>query len=110
MGGLGSRSCSACSPGTPSLTEAAASTLGDLIDGAWTRSGNEFLSRDFRFSDFKDAFAAATRLALLSEQQGHHPDFEIGWGYLKVTLTTHAAKGLTENDFIMAAKIDELIP
>jgi len=50
----------------------------------------------------------ATRVGFLAEQQGHHPDFEIGWGFLKLTLTTHAAKGLTDNDFIMAAKIDEL--
>jgi 4a-hydroxytetrahydrobiopterin dehydratase len=50
----------------------------------------------------------ATKVGLLAEQQGHHPDFEIGWGFLKLTLTTHAAKGLTDNDFIMAAKVDEL--
>lgn len=84
-------------------------TLGEHVDKAWTRSGNRSLSREFSFSDFRGAFAAATRIALLAEQQGHHPDIEVGWGYLKVRLTTHAAGGLTENDFIMAAKIDTLI-
>lgn len=60
------------------------------------------------FPDFRSAFAKATAIALLAEQEGHHPDIEVGWSYLRVRLTTHAAKGLTDNDFIMAAKIDSL--
>ena len=51
----------------------------------------------------------ATRAALLAEREGHHPDVRVGWGYLEVELTTHAAGGLTRNDFIMAAKIDQAV-
>ncbi|HVF12331.1 MAG TPA: 4a-hydroxytetrahydrobiopterin dehydratase [Actinomycetota bacterium] len=77
------------------------------LDPRWTHDGRS-LRREMDFSDFLSAFATATAIALLAEQEGHHPDIEVGWGYLRVRLTTHAAKGLTENDFIMAAKIDAL--
>ena len=77
------------------------------IHADWVMENNR-IERQFKFKNFRDAFGLATKVALLAEQQGHHPDFELGWGFLKLTLTTHAAKGLTDNDFIIAAKIDEL--
>jgi 4a-hydroxytetrahydrobiopterin dehydratase len=66
------------------------------------------LVREFKLANFRDAFGLATKVALLAEEQGHHPDFEVGWGRLKLTLTTHSAGGLTDNDFAMAAKVDAL--
>jgi 4a-hydroxytetrahydrobiopterin dehydratase len=104
---LAGRKCEACEAGTPPLSPEKASELHSQIDADWTMAEDR-IERQFKFKNFRDAFGMATRVGLLAEQQGHHPDFEIGWGSLKLTLTTHAAKGLTDNDFIMAAKIDEL--
>jgi 4a-hydroxytetrahydrobiopterin dehydratase len=105
---LAKRKCEACAPGTPSLDEAAAAALHAQVDPGWERDGTSMLRRAFEFPNFRDAFGFATRVALLAEDQGHHPDLEVGWGRVAVSLTTHAAGGLTDNDFIMAAKIDRL--
>ena len=74
----------------------------------WQREGNQKLSREFSFDNFRDAFGFVARVALVAEAEGHHPDIELGWGRAKFDLTTHAASGLTRNDFVMAAKIDRL--
>lgn len=77
------------------------------IDPAWSLE-QRTIRREFAFRNFRESFGLATRIAALAESEGHHPDLDIGWGRLVVSLTTHAAGGLTENDFIMAAKIDRL--
>ena len=105
---LASHHCEACEQGTPPLDEARATVLQRDLDPAWERSGTMTLRRTLRFGDFKDAFGFATRIALVAEEEGHHPDLEIGWGKVGITLTTHASGGLSRNDFIMAAKIDRL--
>ena len=64
--------------------------------------------REFTFPNFRDAFGFVARAALVAEAEGHHPDIELGWGRAAFELTTHAASGLTRNDFVMAAKIDRL--
>lgn len=102
------RKCEACVPGTPPIGEARAAELHAQIDPGWGREGSARIERTFRFRNFRDAFGFATRVALLAESEGHHPDLEIGWGLVRLTLTTHAAKGLTDNDFILAAKIDRI--
>jgi 4a-hydroxytetrahydrobiopterin dehydratase len=104
---LSERKCEACHAGTPTLDAATAGEMKAQIHADWVMEDNR-IERRFKFKNFRDAFGLATKVALLAEQQGHHPDFELGWGFLKLTLTTHAAKGLTDNDFILAAKIDEL--
>jgi 4a-hydroxytetrahydrobiopterin dehydratase len=73
----------------------------------WTLSATE-MNREFSFPDFKEAFAFATAIADLAEEQGHHPDITVGWGRCDVHLMTHAVKGLSVNDFVMAAHIDSL--
>jgi 4a-hydroxytetrahydrobiopterin dehydratase len=105
---LAGRSCTTCRPGTPPLEESRAAELQRQLDPAWDREGNHWLRRGFRFRNFRDAFGFTARIALLAEAEGHHPDLELGWGRVAVALTTHAAKGLTDNDFILAAKIDRL--
>jgi 4a-hydroxytetrahydrobiopterin dehydratase len=102
---LTSRSCSPCAAGTAPLTEAEAATLATGIDPDWDRSSQR-LRRVLTFPDFRDAFALATRIALLAEAENHHPEMFVRWGKVEVTLTTNSVGGLTENDFIMAAKID----
>jgi 4a-hydroxytetrahydrobiopterin dehydratase len=105
---LARRRCVACRPGTPTLDESRAGELHGQLDAAWRRDGTAWIRRELRFGSFAEAFAFATRVALLAEREDHHPDLEIGWGRLAVTLTTHVAGGLTENDFIVAAKVDRL--
>jgi 4a-hydroxytetrahydrobiopterin dehydratase len=105
---LARRTCQACVPGTPPIGEARAAELEAQLDPAWSREGVLRLRRELAFRNFRDAFGFTARLALLAESEGHHPDLELGWGRVAVTLTTHAAGGLTDNDFILAAKIDRL--
>jgi len=104
---LASEHCEACEQGTPPLSEEEAATMSAQVP-QWQREGNQKLHREFSFPNFRDAFGFVARAALVAEAEGHHPDIELGWGRASFDLTTHAASGLTRNDFIMAAKIDRL--
>lgn len=107
MSELAARKCEACGPGTPPLDAERAAELLEQIDGDWSTDGDAIV-REYKFANFTQAFGHAAKVALLAENQGHHPDFELGWGRLKLLLTTHSVGGLSDNDFIMAAKIDKL--
>jgi len=107
MNELASEHCEACEKGTPPLSEEEAAQLGTRAP-QWQREGNQRLRREFKFANFRDAFGFVARVALVAESEGHHPDIELGWGRAQFDLTTHAASGLTRNDFVMAAKIDRL--
>ncbi|MDQ2791743.1 MAG: 4a-hydroxytetrahydrobiopterin dehydratase [Pseudonocardiales bacterium] len=107
---LATRSCKDCTPGAERLEDAQAAELHLQIDAAWERAADQVIRRVFTFSNFREPFALATQIALLAESQGHHPDLEVSWGKLTVTFTTHHAGGLTESDFVMAAKIDAFAP
>ena len=104
---LATAHCEVCAPGTPPLPEEEAAALSSEIPD-WEREGNRFLKREFSVPDFRDAFGFVARASLIAEAEGHHPDIELGWGRASFTLTTHAASGLTRNDFVLAAKIDQL--
>jgi 4a-hydroxytetrahydrobiopterin dehydratase len=99
--------CEVCAPGTPPLPEEEAAALSTEVPD-WKREGNRLLRREFSFPDFSEAFGFVARAALIAEAEGHHPEIELGWGRAAFELTTHAASGLTRNDFVLAAKIDEL--
>lgn len=99
--------CEACTGATPRIGAEEARQLAAGLDEAW-RIGEDAIEREFSSKSFNAAFGLATRVALLAENQGHHPDMEVGWGRLVVRLTTHAIKGLSRNDFVMAAKIDRI--
>jgi 4a-hydroxytetrahydrobiopterin dehydratase len=105
---LASEHCEACEKGTPPLSEEEAVRLSRDVPG-WERVGNQKLRRIFEFPNFRDAFGFVARAALLAEAEFHHPDIELGWGRAGIELTTHAASGLTRNDFVMAAKLNELV-
>ncbi len=81
------------------------------VDG-WSLQKNEkevfFLEKDFKFKNFLDSQKFINNVGTISETEGHHPDILFGWGYAKIKITTHAINGLSENDFILAAKIDKL--
>src|SRR5918995_975790 len=105
---LAEKPCPPCRGGVPPLTPEEAEGYRaqapewSLLDDA---TGIE---RRFRFKDFREAFAFVARAAELAEAEGHHPDITFGWGYAAVSLRTKKIKGLHENDFIMAAKLDRL--
>ena len=80
------------------------------VDG-WDVKADEnkiyFLEKKFNFKNFIDSQKFVNKVGEISEQEGHHPDILFGWGYAKISVTTHSIEGLSENDFILAAKIDE---
>ena len=107
MADLSGEKCEACTQSTPPLSKTDVVALQALLNADWT-VGDATLRREFRFANFGEAFTKATAIALLAEEQGHHPDLEVGWGRLAVALTTHKIHGLSRNDFVMASKIDAL--
>jgi 4a-hydroxytetrahydrobiopterin dehydratase len=94
--------------GTAPLTPEEAGSLAAGVAGEWQIDEGE-IRREFTFKTFNAAFGMATRIALLAEAQGHHPELEVGSGRLVVRLSTHSVGGLSRNDFIMAARIDRLV-
>ncbi len=99
--------CADIPAGTAPLTPEEAGSLAAGVAGEWQIDKHE-MRRVFTFKTFNAAFGMATRIALLAEAQGHHPELDVGWGRLVVRLSTHSAGGLSRNDFIMAARIDRL--
>ena len=96
-----------CEGGVPPLSQNAAKNYLKETPG-WSLVNNK-ITRDFKFKDFKEAINFANKIADLAERENHHPNILIhGWNKVKLELTTHAIKGLSENDFIMAAKINSL--
>ena len=74
----------------------------------WDVVEEHHLRKIFEFKDFREALAFVNRVGQLAEEQGHHPDISFGWGRAEITIWTHKIDGLTESDFILAAKIDKL--
>lgn len=107
MNALTKLSCQACEGGLPALTDEAMEAHINYISDEWHIQGDS-LSRVWRFKTFKLAWAFAEKVAKLAEDEHHHPTMTIAWGKVDILLTTHAVGGLTLNDFICAAKIDEL--
>ena len=82
------------------------------VDGWDLKKDNQemfFLFKKFNFKNFLESQSFVNEVGKISESEGHHPDISFGWGYAEVKITTHAIKGLSENDFILAAKIDKII-
>ena len=82
------------------------------VDG-WKVTNNKndiyFLEKEFLFKNFLESQKFINEVGKISEEEGHHPDITFGWGYALINITTHAIEGLSENDFILAAKIDRII-
>jgi 4a-hydroxytetrahydrobiopterin dehydratase len=74
----------------------------------WKVENNHHLERRYKFDNFKNALEFVNRIGAVAEDEGHHPDIRFGWGYADITVYTHAIDGLTESDFILAAKIDRV--
>ena len=103
---LSAKTCVPCRGGIPPLSEDQARSLARQTPD-WTLAPNaHHISRTFKFGDFKDAIAFVNKVGAIAEAEGHHPDIEFGWGYCTIKTFTHKIDGLHENDFILAAKID----
>ena len=109
MTSLRDRKCAACAPGTPPLTTARASELMGQLAPDWRLAdGGDALKRSFGFDDFYRTMAFVNAVAWIAHAEDHHPDLEVGYNYCRITFSTHSVGGLSENDFICAAKVDAL--
>jgi 4a-hydroxytetrahydrobiopterin dehydratase len=109
---LADRHCVPCEGGEPPLDAARIEPLMAQVQG-WSleqSGGHQELVKTFRFPNFLKAIDFVNELTPIAEAEGHHPDLEVSWGRVRVRLWTHTAKGLTENDFVLAAKIDRALP
>lgn len=104
---LTAKQCVPCRGGIPPLDRAQAETFLKEVPN-WSLPDNTRIQRQFKFKNFVETLAFVNRVGELTEREGHHPDITFGWGYCEIILYTHKIKGLHENDFIMASKIDEL--
>ena len=108
MGALAEQNCVPCKGGVAPLRGDDLRKLRDQLDSAWQVAAEHHLEREFKFKNFRDALSFTNRVGELAEEQGHHPDIFLTWGNVKVTIWTHKINGLTESDFVLAAKIDGL--
>jgi 4a-hydroxytetrahydrobiopterin dehydratase len=112
MDALTKEKCTACRRDSPRVTDAEMLELKPQIP-EWTlleREGIERLERVYRFANFAEALGFTNRVGALAEEEGHHPAILTEWGRVTVTLWTHKIRGLHRNDFILAAKVDSLLP
>jgi 4a-hydroxytetrahydrobiopterin dehydratase len=109
--GLKEKRCVPCEGGTPPLDQAAIEKLLGQVSGWSTlaEAGQARLRKRFEFVDFLAAMAFVDKMAAVAEEEQHHPDFCVHYSRVDVTLWTHAVGGLSENDFILAAKIDAIL-
>ncbi|MHC4697236.1 MAG: 4a-hydroxytetrahydrobiopterin dehydratase [Planctomycetota bacterium] len=104
---LASKQCVPCRGGVPPLSSGETTELLKQIEG-WTIDSEQRLSKSCKFADFAEALAFVNAVGAIAEEQGHHPDLYLSWGQVRIELWTHKINGLTESDFILAAKIDAI--
>jgi 4a-hydroxytetrahydrobiopterin dehydratase len=105
---LAKRHCVPCHGGTPRLTGGNLTWIASQLGGGWQLEGETKLRKSFRFPDFATALAFVNQVGAIAEAEGHHPDVLLAWGKVQIELWTHAIDGLSEADFILAAKIDTI--
>ncbi len=108
MNELANKECVPCKGGVLPLKGAALTPLLGKLSEGWKLVGEHHLEKEYDFVDFKSALAFTNRVGELAEKQNHHPDIYLAWGKAKLTLWTHKIDGLTESDFIFAARVDAL--
>lgn len=105
---LAQKKCVPCHGGMPALPDDEVRRLLSQLAYGWQEVDGKEIAKDYAFKNFVQAVDFVNAITPIAEQEGHHPDLEVGWGRVRVRLRTHAIDGLTENDFILAAKIDQL--
>ena len=105
---LSKETCIPCRGGVPPLQGDELREVERELGGGWKVVRDHHLEKSFDFPDFRSALDFTNRVGELAEQQGHHPDIQLGWGKVGITIWTHKIDGLTRSDFILASKIDGL--
>src|ERR1044072_8034669 len=108
MSELAKKECVPCKGGVAPLKGRELTELLDMLGGGWLVVDEHHLEKEYRFKDFRSALAFTNRVGELAESQGHHPDIHLSWGRVRLTVWTHKIDGLTESDFILAAKADSV--
>ena len=103
-----SKNCVPCEGGVPPLNKAERTELISHIHGGWSVIDGHHLEREWSFPDFVSALVFTNTAGTICEEQGQHADFELGWGRVKAKIWTHKINGLTESDFVLAAKFDRI--
>jgi 4a-hydroxytetrahydrobiopterin dehydratase len=106
MADLASRECVPCRGGVPPLRGEELARLARELGGDWRVVDEHHLEKQYRFPNFRDALDFVNRIGAIAEEQNHHPDIELSWGRVGVRIWTHKIDGLTESDFVLAAKFD----
>ena len=107
MSELAERQCVPCRGGVPPMKGDEITEMSSQLPD-WQVVNEHHLRRNYRFKDFRETLDFVNRVGELAEEQGHHPDICFGWGKADITIWTHKIDGLTESDFVLAAKIDKL--
>ena len=108
MSELAEKECVPCRGGVPPLKGQALADLHHKLGDGWQVLNEHHLEKEFIFKNFREALAFTNKVGELAEANKHHPDISLAWGRVKITLWTHKIDGLSESDFILAAKIDQL--
>ncbi len=106
--GLAEKECVPCKGGTPPLKGAKLKELSSELSKGWKVVKNHHLEKEYKFKDFREALDFTNEVGELAESVQHHPDIYLAWGLVKLTLWTHKIDGLTESDFVFAAKVDRI--
>jgi 4a-hydroxytetrahydrobiopterin dehydratase len=104
---LAKKECVPCKGGVPPLGQSESSALLEKLGNGWQLIDNHHIEKEYAFEDFRQALDFTNRVGGLAEAQGHHPDIYLAWGQVKLTVWTHKIDGLTESDFVLAAKADQ---
>jgi len=104
---LAKKDCVPCRGGVPPLTAGQIAPLRQQLKPGWEVVDNHHLKKTYEFPDFAQALAFVNRVGAMAEKQGHHPDVYLAWGKVRIEVWTHKIDGLTESDFVFAAKTDE---
>ncbi len=107
MSELSKQHCVPCEGGVKPITREDAEAILVFTSGWILSDDAKTITRDFEFKDFKEAMVFVNQVADIAEEEGHHPDISISWNKVKLDLSTHSIKGLSTNDFVMAAKVNE---
>lgn len=109
MTDLADRDCVPCKGGTPPLAGAELESLREQLGGGWQVVGGHHLTKQYDFADFRSALDFTNRVGEIAEAQNHHPDITLAWGRVGITIWTHTVDGLSEGDFVFAAKCDRAL-
>lgn len=110
MNELAAKKCVPCKGGVAPLKGRELQDLNHKLGGGWKVAQEHHLEKEFTFKNFREALEFTNRIGEIAEAQNHHPDIYLAWGKVRVTIWTHKIDGLTESDFVMAAKIEAARP